>query len=80
MAKEIVNDPSLTEQEIMRKYNKRLQEHNKRNEERKLTKAQKAEKIQRRLRRDAARETRAAVFRIESLGNGKNLFKINKNA
>jgi U4/U6 small nuclear ribonucleoprotein PRP3 len=77
---EIASDPTRTEQDIMQKYNQRLQEHLKRNEERKLTKEQKLEKILRKLRRDSARGSRVALFRIERLQHRKNLFKIQKNA
>ena len=80
MAKEVSADPSKTEQEVMEKYNQRLQEHQKRNESRKLTKAQKQERELRRLRRDSARESRTALLRIERLQHKKNVFKIVKNA
>lgn len=80
LAKEVSVDPSKTEQEVMAKYNERLKEHEKRNEERKLTKAGRKEREMRRLRRDSARESRTAVFRVERLTHKKNLFKVMKNA
>jgi len=80
MAKEIALDPSKTEQDIMEKYNQRIQQHFQRNEEKKLTKAQRQERSLRKLRRDSARETRTAVFKMESITNGKTKFKLQKNA
>lgn len=80
LAKEVSADPSKTEQEVMAKYNERLKDHEQRNEARKLTKPQRKEREMRRLRRDSARESRTAVFRIARLQHKKNLFKVMKNA
>lgn len=80
LAKEVSCDPSKTEQEVMAKYNERLRDHEQRNEARKLTKPQRKEREMRRLRRDSARESRTAVFRIARLQHKKNLFKVMKNA
>ena len=80
MSKELAQDPSKTEQEIMKKYNERLQNHIKRNEESKLTHAQRVERSLRKLRRDSARESRTAVFRISYFNSTKIKFKIMKNS
>lgn len=80
MAKEVALDPSKTEQEILKIHNERMQTHLKRNDERKLSKEQKQERTMRKLRRDSARESRVAVFRMQRLVHAKNLFKITKNA
>jgi U4/U6 small nuclear ribonucleoprotein PRP3 len=80
LAKEATADPSRTEQEVMEKYNQRLQQHEQRNEERKLSKPQKLERALRKLRRDSARESRTVIFRVERLQHKKNLFKVMKNA
>lgn len=80
MSKELALDPSKTEQEIMEKYNKRIEMHLKRNEENKLNHKEKVERTLRKLRRDSARETRVAVFKFEFFSSAKIRFKIMKNA
>ena len=80
MSKELAQDPSKTEQEIMNKYNERLQNHIKKNEESTLNHAQRAERSLRKLRRDSARESRTAVFRISYFSSTKIKFKLMKNA
>mmetsp|Transcript_3387 Transcript_3387/g.3109 ORF Transcript_3387/g.3109 Transcript_3387/m.3109 type:complete len:209 (+) Transcript_3387:546-1172(+) len=80
MSKEISQDPTKTEQDIMEKYNQKLQRHMERNEERKLSKEEKLERTLRKLRRDSARERRTALFRIPRVTSNKTKFKISKNA
>ena len=80
MSKELAQDPSKTEQDIMEKYNERLQRHIIKNEEGKLTHAQRVEKSLRKLRRDSARETRTAVFKISYFSSTKIKYKLMKNA
>lgn len=80
MSKELAQDPSKTEQEIMKKYNERLQKHLKRNEDSTLTHAQRVERSLRKLRRDSARESRTAVFRVSFFNSTKIKFKLMKNA
>ncbi|OMJ88877.1 hypothetical protein SteCoe_9081 [Stentor coeruleus] len=80
MSRELAQDPSKTEHEIMEKYNERLQKHIARNEESKLTHAQRVEKALRKRRRDSARESRIAVFKISYFSSTKIKFKLMKNA
>lgn len=80
MSKELAQDPTKTEQEIMKKYNERLKNHIQRNEDNKLTHSQRVERELRRLRRDSARESRTAVFRTDYFSSTKIKFKLMKNA
>lgn len=80
MAKELALDPSKTEQEIMEKYNKRIQKHLERNEQNKLNHSQKVDKMLRKLKRDSARESRISVLKFEFFTSQKIKFKILKNA
>lgn len=54
--------------------------HNQTNESRKLTREKKAEKALRKLKRDSAKETRIAVFRINQVKDRTHRFKIEMNA
>ena len=80
MSKELALDPSKTEQEILEKYNKRIEKHLKRNEENKLNHKEKIERKLRKLRRDSAREVRVAVYKFEHFSSAKIRFKVMKNA
>ena len=50
------------------------------NEERKLTKEEKNEKLAEKKGKDAAKGIHVAVFKVNSLANGRHKFKVNKNA
>ena len=80
LGNEAVADPSKMEALVRHGIEERLQEHLRRNEERKLTKEQKAEKFLRKLKRDSAIECRVALFRIENLHDRVHKFKVDISA
>ncbi|CAD8148974.1 unnamed protein product [Paramecium octaurelia] len=79
-------DPSKAEQEVRRQIQARLDKHIKQNEERKLTKEQRGDKLKLKWQKDAAQEIRVAVFRIDDDLSSANLeskklkFKVDMNA
>lgn len=75
-----VADPSAVEKEVKRQEAERQKAHIEHNENRKLTKKQRAEKFKSKLERDAKKEAWCALFRIKSLKDRSNLFKVDKNA
>ena len=75
-----VLDPTLIEQRVTREIEERAQKHEQMNEERKLTKEEKAEKLANQQAGDAARGIHTSVYKIDSLANGRHRFKISKNA
>ncbi|KAM0328454.1 hypothetical protein ACHAQA_004861 [Verticillium albo-atrum] len=75
-----VKDPTAVETMVNRQIAERQQTHQETNEERKLTKEQKHEKLVANQEKDAASGIHVAVFRIDSLANGQHRFKIGKNA
>lgn len=80
LGEEAVKDPTAVEARVNREIMERKQTHLEANEERKLTKEQRHEKISATQERDAAKGIHLVVFRISSLANGQHRFKINKNA
>ncbi|SPO05793.1 related to U4/U6 small nuclear ribonucleoprotein hPrp3 [Cephalotrichum gorgonifer] len=80
LGEEAVKDPTAVEARVNREIMERKQQHLEANEERKLTKEQRHEKIAASQERDAAKGVHLVVFRVESLANGQHRFKINKNA
>ena len=75
-----VLDPTLIEQRVTREIEERAQKHEQMNEERKLTKEERAEKLATQQAGDAARGIHTSVYKIDSLANGRHRFKISKNA
>ncbi|CAD8163714.1 unnamed protein product [Paramecium pentaurelia] len=79
-------DPSKAEQEVRRQIQARLDKHIKQNEEKKLTKEQRGDKLKLKWQKDAAQEIRVAVFRIDDDLSSTNLeskklkFKVDMNA
>ncbi|CAD8155205.1 unnamed protein product [Paramecium pentaurelia] len=79
-------DPSKAEQEVRRQIQARLDKHIKQNEERKLTKEQRGDKLKLKWQKDSAQEIRVAVFRIDDDLSSTNLeskklkFKVDMNA
>ncbi|KAL4487124.1 hypothetical protein ABPG72_001576 [Tetrahymena utriculariae] len=80
LGNEAVADPTKMEALVRQGVAERLQEHLRRNQERQLTKEQKAEKFLRKLKRDSAIECRVALFRIENLQDRVHKFKVDINA
>ena len=80
LGEEAVKDPTAVEARVNREIADRYEKHMDANEQRKLTKEQKNEKLAMQQANDAARGIHTAVFKIDSLANGRHRFKISKNA
>ncbi|OBT65574.1 U4/U6 small nuclear ribonucleoprotein PRP3 [Pseudogymnoascus sp. 23342-1-I1] len=80
LGEEAVKDPTAVEARVNREIAERHTKHLDTNEDRKLTKEQKLEKLALNQEKDAAKGIRIMVFKINSLANGSHRFKIAKNA
>jgi len=80
LGEEAVKDPTAVEARVNREIAERKQTHEQQNEARRLTQAERAERVAGKQAGDAARGIFAAVYRIESLANGRHRFKIGRNA
>jgi U4/U6 small nuclear ribonucleoprotein PRP3 len=80
LGEEAVKDPTAVEARVNREIEARHQAHIEMNEERKLTKEQRHEKLASNQEKDAAKGIRLLVFKIDNLANGSHRFKIAKNA
>jgi U4/U6 small nuclear ribonucleoprotein PRP3 len=80
LGEEAVKDPTAVEARVNREIAARHQTHVEMNEERKLTKEQRHEKLALNQEKDAAKGIRLMVFKIDNLSNGSHRFKIAKNA
>ncbi|KAL9136290.1 MAG: hypothetical protein Q9175_002496 [Cornicularia normoerica] len=80
LGEDAVKDPTAVEAKVNREIAERAQKHNQMNEDRKLTKEEKHEKLEQKKAQDAAKGVYLAVYKIDSLANGRHLFKIGKNA
>ncbi|KAG6017318.1 hypothetical protein E4U54_007700 [Claviceps lovelessii] len=75
-----VKDPTAVEARVNREIAQRHQDHVNTNEERKLSKEQKLEKLARNQLKDADKGIRILVFKITSLANGQHRYKVGVNA
>ncbi|KAL2869349.1 U4/U6-U5 snRNP complex subunit PRP3 [Aspergillus lucknowensis] len=80
LGEQAVKDPTAVEARVNREIAERREQHEAANEERKLTKEQRHEKLARQQEQDAERGLFMTVYRIDSLANGRHRFKISKNA
>ena len=80
LGEDAVKDPTAVEAKVNREIAERSQKHNQMNEDRKLTKEKKNEKLEQKKSQDAAKGIYLSVYKIDSLANGRHLFKVNKNA
>ena len=80
LGEEAVKDPTAVEARVNRQIQERKTNHEEMNQERKLTKEQKQEKLEQKQAQDAAKGIHVAVWKINSLANGRHRFKVNKNA
>jgi U4/U6 small nuclear ribonucleoprotein PRP3 len=80
LGEEAVKDPTAVEARVNREIAERKQTHEEMNEERKLTKEQRHEKLAQQQEGDAAKGIFVTVYRIDNLANGRHRFKISKNA
>ncbi|CAF3514391.1 hypothetical protein SNK03_007123 [Fusarium graminearum] len=75
-----VKDPTAVEARVNREIAERHQKHVESNEERKLTKDEKHEKLAANQQKDAEKGIHMLVFKIGSLANGQHRYKIGINA
>ncbi|KAK4119972.1 PRP3-domain-containing protein [Parathielavia appendiculata] len=80
LGEEAVKDPTAVEARVNREIAARFEKHMQANEERKLTKEQRHEKLATQQAKDAAKGIHVCVFKIGSLANGQHRYKININA
>lgn len=80
MGEEAVKDPTAVEAMVNAQIADRHNQHVQTNEERKLTKEQRHEKLASNQEKDAAKGLHLLVFKIGSLANGQHRFKVQKTA
>ncbi|KAJ5682590.1 hypothetical protein N7462_005755 [Penicillium macrosclerotiorum] len=80
LGEQAVKDPTAVEARVNREIADRREKHEIMNEERKLTKDQRREKLASQQEKDAELGVYVSVYRIDSLASGRNRFKISKNA
>ena len=80
LGQEAVKDPTAVEARVNREIAQRAQDHEEMNEDRKLTKEQRAEKLARQQAEDEAKGVHIRVYKIDNLANGKHRYQININA
>ncbi|KAJ5291933.1 hypothetical protein N7478_001184 [Penicillium angulare] len=80
LGEQAVKDPTAVEARVTREIADRKEQHEIMNEERKLTKEQRREKLENQQEKDAELGIYISVYRIDSLASGRNRFKISKNA
>lgn len=80
LGQEAVKDPTAVEARVNREIAQRQADHEQANEERSLTKEQRAEKLAAQQEADAAKGVRVCIFRIENLSYGKHRYQIDINA
>ena len=76
---EAVKDPTAVEAQVTRQIAERKQQHVQMNEDRKLTKDEKHEKLEQKQAADVAKGISLSVYKIDSLANGRHRFKVGKN-
>ncbi|EAW07443.1 U4/U6-U5 snRNP complex subunit PRP3 [Aspergillus clavatus NRRL 1] len=80
LGEEAVKDPTAVEARVNREIAERRETHEAANEARKLTKEERREKLAQQQEKDAEKGIHVSVYRIDSLANGRNRFKVSKNA
>lgn len=80
LGEQAVKDPTAVEARVTREIAERRENHEAANQERKLTKEERREKLATQQDKDAEKGIYVSVYRIDNLANGRNRFKISKNA
>jgi U4/U6 small nuclear ribonucleoprotein PRP3 len=80
MGEEAVKDPTRVEAEVTRQVAERAAKHEQTNDERKLTKEERLEKLHRNVEADVAKGIHMCVFRVNDLSFGKHRYQIDVNA
>ena len=79
LGEEAVKDPTAVEARVNKEIAERAQKHLDTNEERKLSKETKNEKLDAKKATDLSRGVTLTVYKIDSLANGRHFFKVQKN-
>jgi U4/U6 small nuclear ribonucleoprotein PRP3 len=80
LGEQAVKDPTAVEARVNREIAQRQNDHEAANEDRKLTKEQRAEKLAAQQAADEAKGVKVAVFRVENLSSGKHRYQVDVNA
>lgn len=80
LGEEAVRDPTAVESRVNRDIAERFSNHVAANQERKLSKEERYEKLAMQQEKDASLGIHVNVYKIDSLANGRHRFKISKNA
>jgi U4/U6 small nuclear ribonucleoprotein PRP3 len=80
LGEEAVKDPTAVEARVNREIAERHQKHLDENEDRKLSKDERAEKLARQQADDESKGIHVRVYKIDSLANGKHRYQISINA
>lgn len=80
LGEQAIQDPTAVEARVNKEIAERRNTHEEANQERKLTKEQRAEKLEKQQAEDASRGIHVRVYKIDSLANGKHRFQVSKNA
>ncbi|KAF2835734.1 PRP3-domain-containing protein [Patellaria atrata CBS 101060] len=80
LGEEAVKNPTAVEAMVNKQVADRLERHETANEERKLTKEQRHEKLQMQQKKDADKGLVVSVYRIENLSNPQHRYKVDINA
>jgi U4/U6 small nuclear ribonucleoprotein PRP3 len=76
LGEQAVKDPTAVEARVNREIAQRQNDHEAANEDRKLTKEQRAEKLAQQQAADEAKGVKVCVFRVENLSSGKHRYKV----
>ena len=80
LGEQAVKDPTAVEARVNREIAQRAADHTHANEERKLTKEEKAEKLKVQQAGDEAKGVKICVFRVDDLSSGKHRYQVDVNA
>lgn len=80
LGEQAVKDPTAVEARVNREIAQRQNDHEAANEDRKLTKEQRAEKLQQQQAADEAKGVKVCVFRVDNLSSGKHRYQVDINA
>ena len=80
VGQDAVHDPTAVEARVRSEIEQRKTVHEHMNEDRKLTKEEKAEKLEKQQAEDAAKGIHVRVYKIDSLANGKHRYQVSINA
>ena len=80
LGEQAVKDPTAVEARVNREIAQRKADHDRANEDRKLTHEQRVEKLERQQAGDEAKGLKICVFRVDNLSSGKHRYQVDINA